>query len=38
MTDFDTQTKKLKPVMMFFAVICAFSTTAAAMVPFVVYA
>ncbi len=38
MTDFDTQIANRKPVILFFAIISAFSTMAAAVVPFVAYA
>ena len=38
MTDFDTQIANRKPVILFFALISALSTMAAAFVPFIAYA
>jgi len=38
MTDFDFKIANRKPVILFFALISALSTTAAAIAPFVVYA
>ena len=37
MTDFDAQITNRKPVILFFALISALSTTAAAVVPFIAY-
>ena len=38
MTDLDMQIRNQRPVMLFFALISALSTTAAALAPFVAYA